>query len=149
MAFNNHYATFGHFPVGADSKPDPLVATTPHNFYRWSALAHITPYLGEERAHDLIDFNTPMYRNTRLNPEVSTAVATRLSIFLCPSDIEPFPVSDNGGTNYGLTNYVICAGTGNGGGTPFETDGIFYVNSRTRIKDIIDGTSHTVLVSES
>ncbi len=50
---------------------------------------------------------------------------------------------------FGPTNYAACAGTGAGGGTPLDTDGVFYVNSRTRIAQISDGTSHTALMSES
>ena len=43
----------------------------------------------------------------------------------------------------------MCAGSGAGGGTPFNTDGVFYVNSATTYADIIDGTSQTIAASES
>jgi prepilin-type N-terminal cleavage/methylation domain-containing protein/prepilin-type processing-associated H-X9-DG protein len=149
IAMQAFHSTHHFFPAGAESKPDPNQASTPHNFYRWSALAHLTPYLEEKGAHDLINFDTPMYRNNNLNPEVTTAIAMRLSSFLCPSDLPTPLVSDAGGTSYGPTNYVVNAGSGIGGGTPFNTDGIFYVNSQTRSADIFDGTANTVLASES
>ncbi len=49
----------------------------------------------------------------------------------------------------GPTNYTACAGSGALGGTPFETDGVFYVNSATTYGQITDGSSHTVALSES
>jgi hypothetical protein len=49
----------------------------------------------------------------------------------------------------GPTNYVACAGSGAGGGTPFDTDGLFYVNSATNYARITDGSSNTVAMSES
>jgi hypothetical protein len=49
----------------------------------------------------------------------------------------------------GPTNYVACAGSGAGGGTPFETDGLFYVNSATTFAAITDGASNTIAFSES
>jgi prepilin-type processing-associated H-X9-DG protein len=53
---------------------------------------------------------------------------------------------------FGPTNYAACAGSGGSGanaGSPINTDGIFYVNSRTRIGQLLDGTSHTAMMSES
>ncbi|MBY0587392.1 DUF1559 domain-containing protein [bacterium] len=149
VAMLAYYASHQVFPSGAESKPDPNQPNTPHTFYRWSALAHLTPYLEEKGAHDLINFDTPMYRNNNLNPEVTTAVAVRLNSFLCPSDLPTPLLSDAGGTFYGPTNYVISTGTGVGGGTPFNTDGVFFVNSQIRAADIIDGTARTMLASES
>jgi len=67
-----------------------------------------------------------------------------LSLFLCPSDQETRIHSE-----FGPTNYAVCGGTGIDGGTPFETDGIFYINSSTTFQEIADGTSHTLFLSES
>jgi prepilin-type processing-associated H-X9-DG protein len=64
--------------------------------------------------------------------------------FLCPSDIGQRVKAE-----MGPTNYAVCAGSGAGGGTPFDTDGVFYVNSNTTFAQIADGTSHTVAASES
>lgn len=149
VALLSYQTTNRRFPPGADSKADPIQASTPHNFFRWSALAHLTPYLEEQSAHDLIDFDAPMYRDNKLNPAVVTAVATRLESYLCPSDRQTLSISDNGAIRYGPTNYVICSGSGINGGTPYDTDGVFYVNSATSIDDIRDGTGYTILASES
>jgi prepilin-type processing-associated H-X9-DG protein len=71
-------------------------------------------------------------------------IVVMLPEFLCPSD-----VGERIKEEMGPTNYVACAGTGTGGGTPFETDGLFYVNSATNYSRITDGSSHTVAMSES
>jgi prepilin-type processing-associated H-X9-DG protein len=73
-----------------------------------------------------------------------SGVAQVLPEFLCPSDFRQ-PVK----TGWGPTNYVACAGSGAGGGTPFETDGVFYVNSETTFAKLGDGSSHTAAMSES
>jgi len=65
-------------------------------------------------------------------------------LFLCPSD-RSRPVSPI----FGPTNYAACSGSGDNGGTPFEADGVFYINSRTRPKNVSDGLSKTVAFSES
>src|SRR6185369_5794843 len=71
-------------------------------------------------------------------------VAQVLREFLCPTDVGQ-PVK----SQWGPTNYVACAGSGARGGTPFETDGVFYVNSTTTFAQLADGSSHTVAMSES
>ncbi len=49
----------------------------------------------------------------------------------------------------GPTNYAVCAGSGAGGGTPFDADGLFFVNSATRYARMTDGASHTIAAAES
>ena len=64
--------------------------------------------------------------------------------FLCPADIGT--AVDAG---FGPLNYAACTGDGTDGGSPFQTNGIFYINSKTRLRDITDGLSKTVALSES
>jgi prepilin-type N-terminal cleavage/methylation domain-containing protein/prepilin-type processing-associated H-X9-DG protein len=57
----------------------------------------------------------------------------------------------NSGTNggNGTWNYPGAGGVGSFGGSPAATfDGVLYVDSHTRIVDITDGTSNTLLVGE-
>jgi prepilin-type processing-associated H-X9-DG protein len=63
---------------------------------------------------------------------------------LCPSDVGR-AVSDE----FGPTNYAVCAGSGVRGGTPRNTDGMFFVNSDMTVAKITDGLSKTALASES
>ena len=56
--------------------------------------------------------------------------------------------------NLALTNYAFCLGTGTTTGqtgwlgSPYNADGVYYVQSTTRMADILDGTSNTVGISE-
>ena len=47
------------------------------------------------------------------------------------------------------TSYAACAGSGAEGGSPRDADGVFFINSQTRIARITDGASKTALFSES
>jgi hypothetical protein len=82
--------------------------------------------------------------NFKVRPENVGAVKFFVPEFLCPADILR-PVSPD----FGPTNYAMCAGSGMGGGTPRDTDGVFFMNSQTTLSKITDGLSKTSLVSES
>lgn len=147
LALQNHHAAKNQFPPGADSKSFPPDPSHPHSFYRWSALAHLLPYLENQSLHNLLDLSLPMYMpgaGYPISEPNKPGIAHMLPGFLCPSDLGE-RVKDG----MGPTNYAACAGSGAGGGTPFETDGIFYVNSATSFADISDGASNTVAFSES
>ncbi|MCE2791675.1 MAG: DUF1559 domain-containing protein [Planctomycetota bacterium] len=142
------------YPVGAESKPYPGNPSYPHNFYRWSVLAHLTPYLEQSNAYNTLNLSVPLFTpgGFSISPENRVAAGLLVGTFLCPSD-QGVPVSSGYGvTNLGPTNYAGCAGTGAGGGTPFKdegADGTFYVNSATRVADFLDGTTNTIAFSES
>ena len=132
-------------PSGAESKAYPVAPATPHNFYRWSALAQIAPYIENEAAQKALVLSVPLYgSNLLVTPQNTAGVKLMLEEFLCPSDMGN-PVS----TVFAPTNYAMCAGTGIGGGTPFDTNGLFYVNSKTRVGGVTDGLSRTIAASES
>jgi prepilin-type processing-associated H-X9-DG protein len=87
---------------------------------------------------------------------LSTKKDTMVPPLICPSDSNSPKTTtiDTNTTTAGITemqglhtNMVVCAGsTGYANGQ--NTNGIFYVKSRTRITDISDGTSNTAMVSE-
>ncbi len=145
MALANFESAKSTFPSGADSKPyPPAGAGFPQTFFRWSAFAHLTPYLEQTAARDQLDLDLPLYAaNGTVFPQNQFGVALQLPEFLCPSDRRE-PVSQN----FGPTNYAACAGTGKSAGTPHDTDGTFFINSRMRIREVTDGTSKTVAMSE-
>jgi prepilin-type processing-associated H-X9-DG protein len=146
-ATQNFHSAWESFPVGSEAKPWPgAPASFKWTFYRWSSLAHLTPYLEEANAHGALMLSVPLYDSTTLNVTPINAAGVKLNVplFLCPSD-HGRPVS----SQFAPTNYAACAGSGLGGGTPLNTDGIFFVNSHTKIAHIVDGTSHTALFAES
>lgn len=145
----------GQFPLGAESREWQGRRFFPHQFFRWSALAHLTPFCEQAQLLAGLDLSVPLYTRLPLDtsseaniesiaPQNRPIVKILVPLFLCPSD-KSAPVSDV----FGPTNYASCTGSGIDGGTPFETDGMFFINSRIRAKDILDGLSKTVLFAES
>jgi prepilin-type N-terminal cleavage/methylation domain-containing protein/prepilin-type processing-associated H-X9-DG protein len=145
IATQNFYDARGSFPVGADAQAYAGHPSHPWTFYRWSSLAHLTPYLEESSVYNALDLSLPLYDvNFQVTAANTKGVALVVPLFLCPSDhgqvISP---------GFGPTNYAACAGSGGAGGSPIDTDGIFYVNSRTTLSQVADGASHTALYCES
>lgn len=145
VAAHNHESALGYFPAGTVAKEYPAEPTAAWNFYRWSALAMLTPYLENTAAYGALDLSVPLYgSNFNVHPNNVEAVKIWVGEFLCPADELRYLSSD-----FAPTSYAACAGSGKDGGTPRDTDGVFYTNSQTRIGRITDGTSHTALFSES
>jgi prepilin-type processing-associated H-X9-DG protein len=99
-----------------------------------------------ENVQKLLDLSLPLYMpgpGYPISAPNKYGISQLLHEFLCPSDLLE-PVKDQ----MGPTNYAVCAGSGAGGGTPFDTDGVFYVNSATTFASITDGASNTVAMAE-
>jgi hypothetical protein len=147
IALHHYVSAEKHFPPGLVAKTYADQPNHPQTFYRWSSLAHLLPYMENQSVRDVLDLSLPLYMPGAGYPVAvrnKAGVAQVLPEFLCASDLGQ-PVK----THWGPTNYVACAGSGVGGGTPFETDGVFYVNSATTFAKLRDGSSHTVVMSES
>ncbi len=133
------------FPCGSESHAWPAFPGTPWTFFRWSALARLTPYLEDNSVCKMLDFSFPIYNaGFNVTPQNAAGVAMRIPTFLCPSDrgVTVSPL-------FAPTNYAACAGSGVNGGSPIKADGIFFINSRTSEIQIANGMSHTALLSES
>ncbi len=133
------------FPNGSESHAWGAAPNTPWTFFRWSALARLTPYLEDNSVYKMLDFSVPIYNaGFDVTPQNARGVAMVIPTFLCPSDrhtiISPL---------FAPTNYAACAGSGVNGGSPVAADGIFYINSHTRPEQVPHGLSHTALLSES
>jgi prepilin-type N-terminal cleavage/methylation domain-containing protein/prepilin-type processing-associated H-X9-DG protein len=99
----------------------------------WSWAAMLLPFVGDSKLSHLFSFG-----ELSGAPANSTATHHRLALFLCPADP----------TNRGFTsNYVACFGRGDFVTDPDQGDGVFYRNSRTRVRDIEDGPT-TILLGE-
>jgi prepilin-type processing-associated H-X9-DG protein len=146
LSLHNYLSARKHLPPGSEAKIYDPQPGWPPNLYRWSALAHLTPYMEASTAYRSLDLTVPLYRSDKLGAVFDhnlQGVGLILPEFLCPSDRR-----ERVSSIFGPTNYAACTGTGAGGGTPFETDGLFHVNSRMRMGDITDGVSKTIAFSE-
>jgi len=147
LAAATHETARGRYPIGAESRRWDSRPDFPHQFFRWSLLAHLSPFYEEERLLRGLDLTVPLYVGLTpdaIAPQNKPIVGIKVPLFLCPSD-RMTAVS----SLFGPTNYGGCAGSGGGGGSPFDTDGLFFINSRVRPKDMTDGLSKTVAFSES
>ena len=147
LAAAHHESARGRFPIGAESRQWKERPDFPHQFFRWSVLAHLSPYYEQEQLLRSLDLTVPLYTgltSDSIAPQNKPIVKLTVPLFLCPSDLGG-PVSDL----FGPTNYAGCTGSGAGGGTPFETEGIYGINSRTQPGHVTDGLSKTVAFSES
>ncbi len=154
LATHNFEGSFRRLPIGSESKQFPSNPSHPYNFYRWSVLAHLTPYLEQSNAHDSLNLKVPLFAPPAFNVSPQNRLASGLMVpaFLCPSDRSESISQGYGVGDLGPTNYAGCTGTGIGGGTPFQdegVDGTFYINAKTRFADFLDGASNTVIMSES
>lgn len=147
LATATHELARGRYPIGAESRQWADRPDFPHQFFRWSLLAHLSPYYEEEQLLRSLDLKVPLYIGLApgdIAPQNKPIVKLKIPLFLCPSD-RMTAVSDI----FGPTNYSGCAGSGAGGGTPFDADGLFYINSGVKAKDVTDGLSKTISFSES
>jgi prepilin-type processing-associated H-X9-DG protein len=149
LALQNYHSTFKQFPgIGSDSTS------------AFSILAQILPYAEKAELQDLIDFESPIYEGgyfaRSIHPNNEKAAGTLVPMFRCPSDPQDdrfteFDCDSAAGQYYRGTNVVTCTGSGRDDSWDLrsKTDGLFYYDSRTKFRDILDGTSHTVVFSET
>jgi prepilin-type N-terminal cleavage/methylation domain-containing protein/prepilin-type processing-associated H-X9-DG protein len=112
----------------------------------WGWAAFLLPHLEQDNLYRQLDFGQPVQN--------SPAIQSIVKIYLCPSDVpplSPFPIVDTTGQTMlwaAPSSYAASCG-------PDASDvaepmglGIFYRNSRTRLTDITDGTSQTVMIGD-
>jgi prepilin-type N-terminal cleavage/methylation domain-containing protein len=149
LAASNYESAFKRFPSGwvdweETQKPG------------WSFATALFPYMEQTTEFQQIDFLVPI--NAPKNaPRLQTVIPT----FLCPSDplqyvfeIGGEPTSshnaDSGPKLFRIakSNYVGVFGTLEIEDVPYKADGTFYGNSKTRLRDLTDGTSNTIIMGE-
>lgn len=135
LALHNYQSSCRSFPASA-LLPAGGVGDS------WSPQARLLPFLEEQGLRNLIDWNRPY----NIQPAVTSA---RISVYLCPSDLNDRARPDGSLTHYPL-NYGISMGTwfifdpktGRGG------DGLAYPNSQVGFSKVADGTSKTLAFAE-
>jgi prepilin-type N-terminal cleavage/methylation domain-containing protein/prepilin-type processing-associated H-X9-DG protein len=112
----------------------------------WGWGAFLLPYLEQDNLYRQLNLNQPV-------PQ-SPGIQATLPVYLCPSDLLPagaFAVPDGFGKTVALagpSSYAGCVGGDESDTTGPIGAGIFYRNSKTRIADVTDGTSNTLLIGE-
>ena len=158
LALHNYHDTHRTFPPGfVAQETAPVGDASKDGFGNWAWGAFILPFMDQASLYNAIGVGDgPSLATALQNQSVRDALETPMPTFRCPSDVgkdltdvDGRRIKDNGASsawrNQPRSNYV---GNNGAGGLSLNGNGIFYRNSRTRMRDIIDGTSNTILVSE-
>ncbi|MCA9117307.1 MAG: DUF1559 domain-containing protein, partial [Planctomycetaceae bacterium] len=146
LALHNYQSTYTVFPMAGTRDTD------------FSVQARLLPYVEQGNLQQLLDFREQAFSGGWSgkvpNPLFVQAFATSIPLFLCPSDPAPSQTTLNvsgDSYTYGGLNYMMSFGSGTGMNYDFHirTDGIFYQYSRDSFRDMTDGASNTVVMSES
>ncbi len=121
----------------------------------WGVLAFLSPYLDQTAIYELMNLNAPTYAPTSpyniADPNNAIAAAIIVPSLLCPSDKAQSLGGDYGVASLAPSNYCANQGSGiyaSGNGSPYDSDGVMFANSRIRMVDIKDGTTNTACMSE-
>jgi prepilin-type processing-associated H-X9-DG protein len=123
IAVHTYHDANGSFPPGIDGK-------------NYSAFARLLPYIEQDNLYKKIDFTKEM--TDKGNDEVRAVV---IKTFLAPID----PV-ESVKKDHAPTNYLFSAGSK---ASLESNDGVFYLDSATKLTDIKDGTSNTIMAGET
>lgn len=139
-------------------------------YLSYTGYGPLLPFLERHDVFDLIDYKakvsldpTGTFNYNWAAPASTTAYQIHLANFLCPSNVRtPTPWQFSTWTFSGtiewfipdaaVTDYLYSAGADRFVDARFWKDakqGVFGINSRTRLKDIRDGTTQTFLMGES
>ena len=146
LAMHGYADTHGVMPMGTHRRPSGG-GRPPWQTNQASWIARVLPYLEEVELHDRIDWDLEP-GDQGVNVDV---MGVHLDIVRCPSDpiheIKLEWISDGGHPlgAFAPTNYVVCMGDND---DAWIYTGVFGINSDTRIGQITDGTSQTMMISE-
>ena len=157
LALHNYHDTFNVFPPGWIGVQAGISHMEGQSGFAWAS--HLLPNLDQGPLYNQINFKASL-----LDPSNDIARKSVLGVFRCPSDpsTDTWQLGEEGNpTNILATlptaNYVGSFGTEGAEdiciASPFPAsqclgDGMFSHNSKLRIADITDGTSHTILLGE-
>jgi prepilin-type N-terminal cleavage/methylation domain-containing protein len=161
LAIHNYESTYAVMPPGSYHTAD-------HGF-SWGMAVYLLPYLEEAAAFESIDF-----AHSHCGEHIKALQALGgndpssqpLTTFLCPSDPltdysllsgphGPLPFSGDVGLLFpanvmGMagSNDPDISGSYNGCGGMMDGNGMMYSRSFRRFRDVLDGTSHTIIIGE-
>ncbi len=153
LSLHNYHDSVNTFPMSYVAfAPFQNGATDVTPGWAWSTL--ILAQLEQSNLFNAVNFSLAVE-----SPANSTVARSSLNVYLCPSDPMPggpFNVTNSSGTALALvspTSYAACVGNDAADSTTGLNNngignGVLYRNSKIRLADITDGTSHTIAVSE-
>jgi len=127
LALQNYHAAHRVLPPGCVNETGPIVDNGQGYHIGW--LAQVLPYLDERNMYQQFDFKLSAYQQQI--PSVS------LPVLKCSSR------ATSGGCDYAGCHHDVEA--------PIDVDnnGVLFLNSSVRLRDITDGRAHTIFVGEA
>ena len=152
VAMHNYESAYGKLPPGYK-----YAAGNQGNALGFSWGAMLLPFMELQSMYDAFDFRKPIYDN--MNAAVREI---HIATLLCPTDdVSPSGFVEMGDERYAMACYVANFGTPDldedqeqrlpAPADPFQRPGPwgpFYRNSQTKLKEITDGLSHTLMIGE-
>jgi len=165
LALHNYHDSFSALPPGW------IVAVPTATTDAWGWGAMLLPQLDQAPLYNKLNVGIGYPPSSDRNPANLAAAKTVLTVFRCPSDVGP---PTNASTSYSttgsadgdhiddvsLSNYIVAVrsttafnnsvhqGQSSSGWVSDNRNGAFFMNSRTRLRDVTDGTSNTIAVTE-
>ena len=141
IAVKNYEQNFGMLPSGTANETGPIRNVPIGNHVGW--IPRLLPFVEQNALYNEINFDKGVY-----DPENREAWLSKTpAVFCCPSDGNAW-YSQKSSNHPKSANYMACHG---GTETPIDADndGVFFLNSKLRSRDIPDGTSNTIFFGES
>ncbi len=157
LALHNYHDAYQYFPYGhctEDGKYAPKTSAGTYYHRRQNWFQMVLPYMEQQALYQAYEADQTDY--VFYIPD--TIKGVQIATFACPSDGNAPGKGAGGNANAFQGSYAVCAGgmtwTGTTpvqvadfGGTT-DPGGMFWRDSRTRMTDVGDGTSNTLMASE-
>jgi prepilin-type processing-associated H-X9-DG protein len=127
LALHNYHAAHGVLPPGCVNETGPVKSGTPtDNHFGWAV--QILPQIDEANSWRMFDFHRTSYQQT-------FGALTLPAVLQCPN-------APTGGHSYAGCHHDVPA--------PIDVadNGVLFLNSSIRLRDISDGLAYTLLVGE-
>lgn len=151
LALHNYEAAFKRMPPGYLHRFDPAGSGANVKGFGWGSM--ILPQLEQGGIFDELNFSFPAFDEINRQPRERF-----IPTFLCPSDtysFNKFIIRDDSSVpaeRYASASYAASWGpstpTVNLDTAPNQSRGVFYRNSNTRFRDVLDGLSTTLAIGE-
>ncbi len=137
VAAHSYETAKGYLPPGVVSH-DSNFRTGSH-----SGFVYLLPHMEQTPVFERYDFTLDWNQGTNLD-----VITAKINVFLCPASSSE--INQNGGLVAGVTDYAMCKGDNSFLClNPNNSRGIFDINSKTLVTDIIDGKSNTLMFGEA
>jgi prepilin-type N-terminal cleavage/methylation domain-containing protein/prepilin-type processing-associated H-X9-DG protein len=149
LAAHSFEGAYKRFPSGLNYPTAVGFPTAPEPTKNFGLFVALFPYIEKDDIVKAMDLTSEYTKNTNGPTSIG---ATPVATLLCPSDtMMPIPAVGQYGTYYfALNSYGGCSGSSKTdvNGANMVKNGIFFTNSRVRIREISDGTSNTIFFGE-